>query len=229
MPDHENIYSKQAQLYERLICRQPSLLPAIRTVLPVEGLHMVDAGAGTGRLSAVLAPYAETLAAFDRYEPMLHLTEAKLAALLPPDRFLCAVADHRQLPLPDAGADLVTAGWSVCYLASCNHPDWSRSLEETLAEFRRILRPGGTIILFETMGTGTDGPEAPDFLVPYYRALEETYGFTYSLLPMPYTFDSVQEAAELTELFFGEEVSQRVKSQDWRIVPEWAGMWSLTV
>lgn len=229
MPDHDHVYNRQAHLYERMISRQPSLLPALLGIRQLEGLDMVDTGAGTGRLAAVLAPFAQTLAVFDRSEAMLALTRAKLARLLPADKLLCATADHRSLPVGDSSADLITAGWSVCYLASSNHADWKISLEHSLAEFRRVLRPGGTIVILETMGTGTDGPLPPDFLTGYYDQLENTYGFTFSLLPMDYTFHSVDEAVELTGFFFGEALSRQVRSKEVPVVHEWAGMWTLTV
>jgi ubiquinone/menaquinone biosynthesis C-methylase UbiE len=229
MPDHDHVYNRQAHLYDQMNSCQPSLLPALLGIRPLEGLDMVDTGAGTGRLAAVLAPFARTLAAFDRYEAMLHLTQEKISALLPAERFRCGTADHRSLPVGDSSADLITAGWSVCYMASSNHTDWQTSLERTLAEFRRILRPGGTIVILETMGTGTDGPQAPDFLTSYYHELENTYGFTFSLLPMDYTFHSVEEAVELTGFFFGEALSRQVRAKGVPVVPEWAGMWTLTV
>jgi ubiquinone/menaquinone biosynthesis C-methylase UbiE len=229
MPDHDHVYNRQAHLYDQMITRQPSLLPALLGIRPLEGLDMVDTGAGTGRLAAVLAPFAHTLAVFDRSEAMLHLTRQKLAPLLSTEKLRCSTADHRSLPVGDSSADLITAGWSVCYLASSNHADWQTALERTLAEFRRILRPGGTIVILETMGTGTDGPQAPGFLTSYYHELENTYGFTFSLLPMDYTFHSVEEAVELTGFFFGEALSRQVRAKGVPVVPEWAGMWTLTV
>ncbi len=229
MPDHEHVYNRQAHLYDQMISRQPSLLPALLRIRPLEGLDMVDTGAGTGRLAAVLAPFAHTLAVFDRSEAMLHLTRQKLVPPLSTEKLRYGTADHRCLPVGDSTADLITAGWSVCYLASSNHADWQIALERTLAEFRRILRPGGTIVILETMGTGTDGPQAPDFLTGYYQQLENTYGFTFSLLPMDYTFESVEEAVELTEFFFGEALSRQVRAKGVPVVREWAGMWTLTV
>lgn len=229
MPDHDHVYNRQTHLYDQMISRQPSLLPALLRIRSLEGLDMVDTGAGTGRLAAVLAPFARTLAVFDRSEAMLALAREKVSSLIPAGRLRFGTADHRSLPVGDSSADLIAAGWSVCYLASSNHTDWQTSLERTLAEFRRILRPGGTIVILETMGTGTDGPQAPDFLTGYYHELENTYGFTFSLLPMDYNFHSTEEAVELTGFFFGEALSLQVRAKGIAVVPEWAGMWTLTV
>ncbi|MDF2925672.1 MAG: demethylmenaquinone methyltransferase [Paenibacillaceae bacterium] len=211
-------------MYEQLISRQPSLLPAVNCICPVEGLDIVDAGAGTGRLAAALGPHAASIVALDQSEAMLQVTAAKLDILCP-GRWRCIPADNRSLPLPDHSADLVVSGWSVCYVASSSHADWSGSLGQALSEFTRILRPGGTIILFETMGTGTEQPAPPDFLLPYYRELQERYGFAHRTMRLDYSFRNVQEAAELTGFFFGENLARRVATQGLTAVPEFAGVW----
>lgn len=227
MPNHDEIYRLQAEQYDRLIARQPSLLPVINGIRPVRGLDIVDAGAGTGRLAAVLAPLARTITAFDASETMLQVAAAKLAAVRK-EGWRCTVADNRSLPLPDASADLLLSGWSVCYLASSNRPDSGQALAAVMQEFRRIVRPGGTIILFETMGSGTLEPDPPEFLLPYYEQLEHAYGFVHKRIRLDYSFASVEEAAELTGFFFGEELSRRVREKQWRQMPEYAGVWWLT-
>lgn len=228
MPDHDHIYHFQAERYEQMISRQPGLLPVIRAIRPVEGLDIIDAGAGTGRLAAVLAPYARSIIALDEAEAMLEVASRKLAAICP-DHWRCIPADNRSLPLPDCSADLLVSGWSVCYLASSNHPGWQESLARVLGEFKRVLRPGGTIILFETMGTGFKEPNPPGFLLSYYEALTQQYGFSSQLLSLDYRFADIQEAEELTGLFFGEELVRLVREEYGPVVPEFAGMWWLTL
>lgn len=224
MPDHARIYRENAKTYERLISKQKPLLSEVEAILPVAGLHIVDAGAGTGRLTASLAPSAASIVALDASEAMLAVNAAKLADLRIPD-WHCIVADNRKLPLPDGSADLLTSGWSVCYLASSNHSHWQQALGEVMTEFQRLLRPGGTVLLFETMGTGVTAPEPPAFLRSYYRELEETYGFCHKVIRFDYSFDSVEEAEELTRLFFGEELAEKVVQEQWQTVPEFAGIW----
>lgn len=230
MPDHSVIYRQQAETYDLLISKQPSLLPVIRSICPLSGglLDAVDAGAGTGRLAAVLAPHVRSLTATDASETMLQVAARKLeqSGLA---HWRCAAADNRQLPLPDRSADLVVSGWSVCYLASRNATDHEANLARVLEEYKRILRPGGTIILFETMGTGTAAPSPPDFLLPYYEALTGIYGFQHRTVRLDYTFDSVEQAVELSRFFFGEELARQVERERWTSLPEYAGVWWLTV
>ena len=40
-----------------------------------------------------------------------------------------------------------------------------------------------------------------------------------------YRFASVQEAVELTRFFFGDELADRVRVEDWLVLPENTGIW----
>lgn len=226
MPNHEAIYREEAAQYHEMIARQPDLLSVIEEIVPVRGLDVVDLGAGTGRLSAALAPVANSLVALDAAEAMLRVTAERLrAAGL--DNWSVRVADHRELPLQGGSADLIVAGWSVCYLASVNVPDWERNLEQVIGEIKRVLRPGGTVILFETMGTGYEIPTPPEFLLPYYRKLTDAYGFSHRWIRTDYEFDDADQAERLTRFFFGDELADRVAADKLSRLPECAGVWWL--
>ncbi len=226
MPNHDDIYREEAAQYHEMIARQPNLLPVIEEIVPIEGLDIVDMGAGTGRLSVVLAPAAKSLVALDAAEAMLSVTAKRLqeGGL---DNWSVQVADHRELPLPDNSADLIVSGWSVCYLASSNVPDWERNLELVIGEIKRILRPGGTVILFETMGTGSETPSPPEFLLPYYRKLTEVYGFSHRWIRTDYEFADAEQAERLARFFFGDELGDRVAADKLTRLPECAGVWWL--
>ena len=135
------------------------------------------------------------------------------------------VADHRNLPLADRSADLIVSGWSVCYLASSNDPDWERNLADVIGEIRRVLRPGGTAILFETMGTGYETPNPPDFLRPYYDSLERDYGFSHRWIRTDYEFEDIGQAERLSRFFFGDELADKVVRDSLVRLPECAGIW----
>lgn len=226
MPDHDYIYRHQAEQYERLISRQPGLLPVISGIRRVQGLDVADAGAGTGRIAAAVAPYVRSVTALDQSAAMLEVAASRLAALRP-EGWICIPAANDSLPLQDSSVDLVVSGWSVCYSASSVQADWSDALARVQAEFRRVLRPGGTVILFETMGTGCTEPCPPASLIPYYRELEEHYGFSHKVIRLDYTFTDAGEAEELTGFFFGEELALQVRERGSPIVPECAGVWWL--
>lgn len=163
MPDHTSIYLNEAEKYHLLISKQPKLAEVIAEIREFEGLDIVDMGAGSGRLTTVLAPYAKSIIALDASPAMLEETAEKLtqAGLT---NWKTEVADHRKLPLEDQSADLIVAGWTICYLTSTNVPDWKQNLNDVISEIKRVLKPNGTIIIFETMGTGYETPNPPDFL-----------------------------------------------------------------
>lgn len=139
------------------------------------------------------------------------------------------VADHCNLPVADHSIDLIVAGWSICYLASSNVPNYERNIAKIMGEMKRVLRSGGTIIIFETMGTGYESPHPPDFLKPYYALLENKYGFNHKWIRVDYHFESLVEAENLTRFFFGDELSDRVVKERLIQLPECAGLWWLTV
>lgn len=226
MPDHTNIYEREAAKYHELIAKQPDLRECMEELRPLNGLDIVDMGAGTGRLSTELAPQAKSIIALDASDAMLRITADRLTAM-GLTNWTIAVADHRKLPLPDHNADLIVSGWSICYLCSTDVQDWEQNLQDVIEECKRVLRVNGTIIIFETLGTGYESPDAPDFLRDYYSALIERYGFTHQWIRTDYTFDSVQQAEELTRFFFGDELANRVVREELVRLPECAGVWWL--
>jgi ubiquinone/menaquinone biosynthesis C-methylase UbiE len=95
----------------------------------------VDAACGTGRHAEYLAALGHTVIGVDSSPDMLAVAKAKI----PGGDF--REGDLHQLPLPDKHADLV-----VCALALTHTPD----LAPVLAEFVRVLRPGGHLVISDS-------------------------------------------------------------------------------
>lgn len=224
MPNHDEIYMYQAEMYEKMISKQPNLSEIINEIRPYRGLDVVDLGAGSGRLSAIIASEANSLICTDSSRPMLDVLEKKMITQGANNR-TTVEADHRSLPIETSSIDLVISGWSICYLASSNNSEWQTNLKTIMSEIHRILRHDGTIIIFETLGTGTETPDPPDFLIQYYRALEEDYGFSHRWMRTDYNFNSIDEAEKLTSFFFGDWLANKVVNNQWTSVPECAGIW----
>jgi HAD superfamily hydrolase (TIGR01549 family) len=226
-PDHDRVYAEQADKYERLIAREDyegSIPAAIDAIVDLTGKDVADLGAGTGRLSVIAAPKARSLTAFDKSAAMLEVLAGRLRSA-GCRHWRAEVADHRRLPLADASVDVAMAGWTLCYLASANNENWRANLAEMQAELERVVRPGGTILIFETLGTGTETPQPPDHLLPYYNALESDYGYRRTELRTDYRFGTPDEAAELTAFFFGPSLARRVRESGSVILPECTGLW----
>jgi ubiquinone/menaquinone biosynthesis C-methylase UbiE len=92
----------------------------------------LDAACGTGRISALLADRGHRIVGVDSSPDMLERARARV----PGGQF--HLGDVRGLPVADDAVDLV-----VCSLALTHVPD----LKPVLAEFARVLRPGGHLLV----------------------------------------------------------------------------------
>jgi len=220
------IYQTDGDRYEALISRedhQGNILKALDEIVNPDGLDVLDLGAGTGRLTLMLAPRVKSVRAFDVSGEMLRVCREKLV-VSGLSNWQVDVADHRQLPIPNNSADLVVSGWSVSYLAVWHPETWRAELEKWLGEMKRVLRRGSFIVLFESLGTGNESPIKLEHLKEYYPWLDEA-GFQNKWIRTDYKFESVNEAEELTRFFFGDELADKVKENNWVILPECTGAW----
>ncbi len=226
MPTQEEIYKTEGDKYEALIARedhQGNILRALHEIISLENRVVLDLGAGTGRLTCLLASSVAQIRAFDISEEMLRVCRQKLTASGSVN-WQVDVADHRQLPVEDHSADLVVSGWSVAYLAVWNPDSWRAELQNWLTEMKRVLKPGGMIVLFESLGTGNESPIKLEHLKEYYPWLDEV-GFQNKVIRTDYKFDSLDEAEYLSRFFFGDELGDKVRQNRWVILPECTGVW----
>ena len=109
---------------------------AIEWVLGAERLHVLDLGAGTGKLTAALVAAEHRVTALEPSAGMRAVLAERVAAVAAPaGAAAVAVIDGRAeaIPLGDHSVDAVVAG-------SAFH--WFKR-EATLAEIARVLRPPG--------------------------------------------------------------------------------------
>jgi SAM-dependent methyltransferase len=92
----------------------------------------LDAACGTGRHAARLAQLGHTVIGVDGSPGMLQVARAKI----PSGEF--HQGDLNALPLPDGHVDLVVCGLALMHV---------RDLDPVFAEFVRVLRPGGAIVV----------------------------------------------------------------------------------
>jgi len=100
----------------------------------VAGRRVLDAGCGSGLLASALRARGAQLVGFDASPAMVDLARNRLG-----EGSAVHVADLAEpLPFDDAEFDDVVASLVLHYL-----PDWTAPL----AELRRVLRPGGRLLL----------------------------------------------------------------------------------
>lgn len=154
-PHYESAAVLQREVGRRLLER----LALVR----IEPRLLIDAGAGTGELSAALAqryPAARTIL-FDLAPAMLTVARRR-ASLLERwrRRRLYVCGDAERLPIASACADLIVSNLML---------QWCNDLEGALRELRRALRPGG-LLMFTTLG-----PDTLRELRAAWRAVDEDH------------------------------------------------------
>jgi ubiquinone/menaquinone biosynthesis C-methylase UbiE len=110
---------------------------------PARDERVLDLGAGTGLLTLALAPHVASVTALDISAAMLDRLDAHAVTEGLTNVELVA-ADMRSLPFDDETFDLVVSNYAF------HHLDDSAK-ELAASEARRVLRPGGRLVLCDMM------------------------------------------------------------------------------
>jgi SAM-dependent methyltransferase len=179
-------YSRQAERYDETRSASPSVLRPLRVALTgAPGRRLADIGGGTGNYALALEQEGWDVVVVDRSAEMLaHAAKKGLRTVK---------ADAQRLPFEGESFDAATM------IAMLHHVE---DRDAALAEARRILRPGGRLVL---MGfTGEDA--ASLWIVDYFPSsrswVEATHppraAFTASLPGarlIPFEFTDMQDAS----------------------------------
>jgi demethylmenaquinone methyltransferase/2-methoxy-6-polyprenyl-1,4-benzoquinol methylase len=120
-------FLRSGSFYRRRALRQNGLRP---------GNRLLDVACGTGLVAAEAAKIlggAETITCLDPSEGMLGVARTKLPATFVQGR-------AEQLPFADESFDFLVMGYALRHVTS---------LEQTFGEFRRVLKPGGRLLILE--------------------------------------------------------------------------------
>lgn len=225
--EQARIYRDRAEAYDALIRHedhQGALLAEIERIVPLVGAELLDVGAGTGRISLLLAGRAKRLVLVERAPAMLAVARRKLA-----ERRVVAElheADAREMPLAEASFDVAIAGWVFGHFRHWMPEGWRTEVQRAVGEMSRVVRPGGHLVVIETLGTGHREPREHPALDEYFRELS-ALGFERRWIRTDYRFASVEEAAAICGSFFGPELAARIERERWQIVPECTAVFSL--
>jgi SAM-dependent methyltransferase len=192
----ELLYRLEPDLYDRLVSAE-RLHAGVLGWLPRNVERIVEVGAGAGRLTLELIDRAREVVAVEPAAPLRRLLSRKLSR-----------ADHRcrvrvtdgffdDVPVADDCADLVVA-------CSALTPAPGHGGEAGLAEMERVCRPGGRVVIVWPNNVG------------WLAA----HGYRYASFAgeMFVEFASLEEAVELTEVFYPSAVAE-VRRRGARQVP----------
>jgi ubiquinone/menaquinone biosynthesis C-methylase UbiE len=129
-----------AKFYDRFMAATEQAGLAARRAELLRGAHgsVVEIGAGTGANLARYPPEVNELVLVEPEKPMADRLREHLARAAAPARIVEAPAEA--LPLPDGSFDVAVTTLVLCTV---------RDPVQSLAELRRVLRPGGKLLFLE--------------------------------------------------------------------------------
>ena len=229
--DHfEYIYANCAREYHEMIVPEDvdkHLFKALTEIVDLKNKRILDLGTGTGRLPLLLDKISGEMIALDLNLPML--LEQKKQRDTAAGVWPLIQADMRRLPFKGSWAEVITAGWAIGHLRAWYAEDWQKQIGKILLEMQRLVVKGGTLIIMETLSTGSPVAQPPTAeLAELYNWFEGEWGYTRKQISTDYLYESVEEAVERTEFFFGSEMAEQIRLNNWSRLPEWTGIWHKT-
>lgn len=170
--------------------RGESLARIVELAAPQQNWRALDVATGAGHMAAAFAPHVACIVASDITVEMLD-EAAKLARTRGLANMTTATAEAGALPFDDEAFDLV-----CCRLAAHHFP----SLEDFVAEVRRVLKPGGRFALVDNVAPDearlpdTSDDEIEDAILDY-NAFEKLRDPSHGFAPPPEVWIDLTETA----------------------------------
>jgi ubiquinone/menaquinone biosynthesis C-methylase UbiE len=176
-----------------------SLALLLELAAPRPAWRVLDVATGAGHTALLFAPHVAQVVAVDLTPAMLAQTE-KLAQERGLDNIVTRLADAEALPFAEASFDLLT-----CRLALHHFPH----PEQALAEFARVLKPGGRLAFSDNI-TVPDAPAAA-----YYNAYEKlrdpSHHWVYALAELERMFSAAGLVVEAVK----QAAMKELEFHDW--------------
>ncbi|HEV2100130.1 MAG TPA: class I SAM-dependent methyltransferase, partial [Stellaceae bacterium] len=118
--------------------RQKLLLPFRRRVIGAAEGKVLEIGIGSGINLPLYSPPVRSVIGVEPSPELLRMARRRATAATVPVEILQASAET--LPFDDCSVDTVVMTWTLCTIAD---------VPQTLAEMRRVLKPGGALLFVE--------------------------------------------------------------------------------
>ncbi len=179
-------YSRQAERYDETRAASPSVLRPLREALAgAPGPRLADIGGGTGNYALALRG--------EGWEPVVVDRSAEMLALAAAKGLETVRADAQRLPFEDESFDAATM------ISMLHHVE---DRDAALAEARRILRPGGRLVLKGFAGEDAASLWILDYFPssrPWMAATHPPRAAFLEALPrarlIPFEFEDMQDAS----------------------------------
>ena len=141
-------YTDKAELYEELSKREDyrnDVIKAVSKIVDLRGKTVLDLGTGTGRFALDLARKAKLVYAADTCKPMLRVLR-RLLRSRGKRNVRVLHSTYSRIQLPRESVDVVVSVWSF--------PAHSKNWDKDLREVKRVLKPGGMMVLLDNYHGG---------------------------------------------------------------------------
>ena len=229
MPTMYDIYNHHADKYHELVSAEDcneNLVGFLRQKIDWNGKNVLEAGAGTGRVTGMYIEAANHAVCCDRSQHMLNFAKTNLVCYA--RKIDYKIADNLQLPDLSRKADVFIEGWSFGHTVSDG---------KTAAEIRqrtgvlienasRNIVSGGVMVIVESLGTNVEKAEPPtEKLSIFLNEFSSKYKFHKTVINTDYKFPTNEDAVRIMGFFFGEDRVPEIGARNSGVIPEWTGVW----
>jgi ubiquinone/menaquinone biosynthesis C-methylase UbiE len=203
-----SFYAENAETYEELSRREDynnEIPKALSNAVDLKGSIVLELGAGTGRFALEVSKKAKLVYALDMVKPMLSILRKKMRKKGIRNVKILR-SSYSRIPLPPESVDVIFSVWSF----PAHSMNWDRDLREA----KRVLRPGGRMILIDNYHGGEyirikkklPGSFFLDFNYNLHKWMR-LHGFKHETVNTWMNFGSKSNVEKLCGPFFGYDMA----------------------